>query len=235
MSARVQARQARIQTALDRLPALDEIKQRQGQNAKEARASMSDADATVMKRGNGGFRPAYNVQYGTDSDSQVIVGADVVTTGSDQGPLAPMIGQVNQQCQQSPAQWLVDGGYPAHEQIDAVAEQTTVYAPVPKPKDKDTDPHVPKPGDSEAVAAWRERMGSEAAKAIYKDRAATAECVDGQAREHGMTRFRVRGLAKIKCVTLWFAIAHNLMRIAALAPGLIGIRTGTSGGQDLAT
>ena len=28
-------------------------------------------------------------------------------------------------------------------------------------------------------------------------------------------------------VTLWFAIAHNLMRMAALAPGLVGIRTGT--------
>jgi len=231
----VQERQARIQKALDRLPELDEIKQRQGKNAKEARASMSDADATVMKMGDGGFRPAYNVQYGTDSHSQVIVGADVVTTGSDQGQLAPMVEQVNQRCQQSPEQWLVDGGYPAHEQIDAVAGQTTVYAPVPKPKDKDTDPHLPKPGDSEAVAAWRERMGSQEAKAIYKDRAATAECVNAQARERGMTRFRVRGLAKVKCVTLWFAIAHNLMRMAALAPGLVGIGTGTSGVRDLAT
>ena len=50
-----------------------------------------------------------------------------------------------------------------------------------------------------------------------------------------MTRFRVRGLAKVKCVTLWFAIAHNLMRMAALAPGLVGIGTGTSGVRDLAT
>ena len=217
------------------MPELDEIKQRQGKNAKEAQASMSDADATVMKMGDGGFRPAYNVQYGTDSHSQVIVGADVVTTGSDQGQLAPMVEQVNQRCQQSPEQWLVDGGYPAHEQIDAVAGQTTVYAPVPKPKDKDTDPHLPKPGDSGAVAAWRERMGSQEAKAIYKDRAATAECVNAQARERGMTCFRVRGLAKVKCVTLWFAIAHNLMRMAALAPGLVGIGTGTSGVRDLAT
>jgi len=65
---------------------------------------------------------------------------------------------------------LVDGGYPAHEQLDAVAEQTEVYAPVPKAKDEATDPHAPKAGDSEAVAAWRQRMGTEEAKHIYKDR-----------------------------------------------------------------
>jgi hypothetical protein len=53
---------------------------------------------------------------------------------------------------------------------------------VPKPKDEATDPHAPKANDSEAVAAWRQRMGSEEAQAIYKDRAATAECVNAQAQ-----------------------------------------------------
>jgi len=57
-----------------------------------------------------------------------------------------------------------------------VAEQTEVYAPVPN------DPHAPKARDSEAVAAWRQRMGTEEAKHIYKDRAATAECVNALAR-----------------------------------------------------
>jgi len=56
----------------------------------------------------------------------------------------------------------VDGGYPAHEQLDAVAEQTEVYAPVPN------DPHAPKARDSEAVAAWRQRMGTEEAKHLQR-------------------------------------------------------------------
>lgn len=76
------------------------------------------------------------------------------------------------------AKWLVDGGYPAHEQLDAVAPQTTVYAPVQKPRHQRIDPHVPKATDSESVAAWRVRMGSEQAKTIYEQRAATAECVN---------------------------------------------------------
>ncbi|MBS4018740.1 MAG: IS5/IS1182 family transposase, partial [Dechloromonas sp.] len=39
---------------------------------------------------------------------------------------------------------------------------------------------------------------------------------------------RVRGLAKVKCVMLIFALAHNLMRMVSLAPELLGVGTGAS-------
>lgn len=223
-----QEREARLAKALARLPELEEIKQRQGKKPEQARASMTDAEATVMKMGDGGFRPAYNPQLATDADSLVIVGIDVVTVGSDQGQMAPMVEQVAERCGQTPESWLVDGGYVGHDQIDRVGDVTTVYGPVPDPKDKTVDPHQAKASDSKAVAAWRERMGTEAAKAIYKKRAATAECVNAQSRNRGLQQFRVRGLAKVKCVMLIFALAHNLMRMAALAPELLGIGTGTS-------
>ena len=71
-------------------------------------------------------------------------------------------------------------------------------------------------------------MGTEEAKAIYKRRAASAECVNAQSRNRGLQQFRVRGLGKVKCVLLLFALAHNLMRMANLAPELIGIGTGPS-------
>ncbi|EQD64133.1 transposase, IS4 family protein, partial [mine drainage metagenome] len=94
--------------------------------------------------------------------------------------------QVGQRLGRSPEQWLVDGGFPAHEQIDAVADRTEVYAPVPEPRAKQDaqghevaqDQHQPKPDDSEAVAQWRVRMASPEAREIYKQRAATAECVN---------------------------------------------------------
>lgn len=229
-AARVRAireREERIAKALARLPELAEIKRRQGKQA-VARASSTDADATVMKMGDGGFRPAYNAQYATDGESQVIVGAEVVTVGSDQGQLVPMLQQVAERCGQCPQQWLVDGGYNSHQQIEAAAQRTEVYAPVPKPKDENTDAHAPKSGDSQAVAAWRVRMASDQAKAIYKHRAAVAECVNAQARNRGLTRLLVRGKAKVRCVVLLHALAHNLMRMAALAPQLIGIGTTTS-------
>ena len=91
-----------------------------------------------------------------------------------------------------------------------------VYAPVPKPKKHDRDPQVPRPGDSEVIAEWRRRMGTPEAKDIYKQRASTAECVNAIVRNRGLRQFFVRGLAKVRAVVLWFALAHNLMRAVAL-------------------
>ena len=235
-----QQREQRIAQALARLPELEAAKRRNGQKAEEARASTTDGDATNMKMADGGFRPAYNVQLATDCASQVIVGVDAVTTGSDMGQLSPMVAQVEQRLGRAPAQWLVDGGFPAHAHLDAVADKTQVYAPVPLPcapkgKDKNGgDPPAPgsqfepKPGDSDAVAQWRQRMNTDAAKEIYKERAATAECVNAQARNRGLQRLPVRGLAKVRGVAKLYALAHNLMRTAALAPQLIGWRTSAS-------
>jgi len=221
-------REQRIEQALERLPEIRNTKQRQGKKPEDARASTTDAEASVMKMADGGFRPAYNTQYVADCETQVVVGVDVVTSGSDMGQLTPMVEQVQERYGQTPEQWLVDGGYPKHDQIDAVADKTTVYAPVPKAKKEGEDEHAPKPSDSEAVAQWRERMASDEAKEIYKDRAATAECVNAQARNRGLVLLRVRGLVKVKCVATLFALAHNLMRMVALAPELIGLGTGPS-------
>ena len=232
--------QQRLQSALDRLPELEAIKRRNGSKAEEARASSTDADATVMKMADGGFRPAYNAQYASDCDSQVIVGVEVSTSGSDMGQLAPMVQQIEQRLGSAPQKMLVDGGFPAHAQIDAVADKTEVYAPVPEARAKTNDKkdeqgqevqqdrqdkHEPKPDDSAAVASWRQRMASDEAKELYKRRAATAECVNAQARNRGLQRMPVRGLKKVRCVALLFALAHNLMRTLALAPQLLGLGT----------
>jgi transposase len=223
----------RLQQALDRLPELEQIKRRNGGKADDARSSSTDADASVMKMADGGYRPAVNTQLASDCDSQVIVGVEVSSAGSDMAQLAPMVDQVGQRCGRTPEQWLVDGGFPAHEQIDAVADKTEVYAPVPEARAKkdaqgnkvEQDKHAPKPEDSDAVAQWRQRMATPEARQLYKRRAATAECVNAQARNRGLQRMPVRGLSKMRCVVLLFALAHNLMRTLALAPQLLGLAT----------
>lgn len=223
-------REQRVAQALEQLAQVEEQKKKkpvakkenetEEQYAKrsEPRASSTDGEARVMKMADGGYRPAYNVQFSTTTDKQVIVGVEVINIGSDQGQLSPMLGQVAQRYNERPAQCLVDGGYARHDEIeDAQACGTTVYAPVPKPKDPSRDPYVALPGDSQAIAQWRERMGTDTAKAIYKQRAATAECVNAIARGRGLTQFLVRGLDKVKAVALWYAIAHNMMRALTLA------------------
>jgi transposase len=218
-------REERIRKALERLPEL-EAKRKADEKAK-ARASTTDPEATVMKMADGGFRPAYNVQFSSDTGTQVIVGVEVLSSGSDQGQMTPMVEQIERRFEQPPAEVLVDGGFAAHEDIEAVsgpAKGCTVYAPVPKPKDATRDRHTPLPGDGPAVAAWRQRMATEQAKEIYKERAATAECVNAQARNRGLRQLLVRGLAKVKAVALWYAVAHNLLRGVSLRAGLVSQR-----------
>jgi transposase len=220
-------RAERVQAALNRLPEL-ESKKPAGEKDK-ARCSTTDADATVMKMANGGFNPAYNVQFATDTKTRVIVGVDVLTVGSDQGQMGPMVEQIADRYDKVPGAMLVDGGFAKHEDIEAVSGTEvgcTVYAPVQKPKDPKVDRHAPHAHDSEKVAEWRQRMGTEKAKAIYKERAATAECVNALARGRGLLQFLVRGVTKVRAIALWHALAHNVLRIgqlrAAVVMGVIG-------------
>jgi transposase len=215
-------RAQRVQDALNRLPEL-ESKKPAGEKDK-ARCSTTDADATVMKMANGGFNPAYNVQFATDTKTQVIVGVEVLTVGSDQGQMGPMVEQIAARYDQVPEAMLVDGGFAKHEDIEAVSQAEvgcTVYAPVPKPKDPKVDRHAPHAQDSETVAEWRQRMGTEPAKTIYKERAATAECVNALARQRGMLQFLVRGVTKVRAIALWHALAHNVLRIGQLRAAVV--------------
>ena len=223
-------REKRLTQALEQLAQVEKQKNKkpvakkeneteeQHKKRSEPRASSTDAEARVMKMADGGFHPAYNVQFTTTTDSQIIVGVEVNNCGSDLGQLSPMLDQVQHRYEQCPAEWLADGGFARNADIeDAHRRGITVYAPVRHPRDSSRDPHVALPDDSEAIVQWRQRMGSEAAKEIYKQRAATAECVNAIARARGLTQFLVRGLNKVKAVALWYALAHNLMRTVTLA------------------
>ena len=207
----------RVRAALRRLPELAAKKKPKEKQA--ARVSTTDPEATVMKMADGGFRPAYNVQLATDTATQVIVGVDVSTSGSDQGQMAPMVDQLVTRYDTAPREMLVDGGFTKKEDIERLAQadrNCVVFAPVAMPRVEGIDQFLPKPGDSEVIAAWRRRMATDPAKVIYKERAATAECVNALARHRGLYQFPVRGQRKARAIALLFALAHNFMRTVAL-------------------
>ena len=211
-------RQERIARAQRVVPQLQAKKPPEKQE--QVRASTTDPDARFMKMADGGVRPAVNVQLATDTQSQIITGVEVGNTGSDKGQLEPMRQQHQDRYGRPPGAMLVDGGFAARADIDAAARAqppTAIYAPVQKSrKEAGQNCYERQPGDTEAVVQWRQRMATAAAQEIYKERAATAECVNALARNRGLQQFLVRGLRKIKAVALWFALAHNLVRAAGL-------------------
>lgn len=186
----------------------------------KARASTTDPEARNMKMGDGGFRPAVNVQMATEVESGIILDMDVTNEGSDAGQMKPMADAIKADLGQAPRNILVDGGFSSIADIEAITQGgTQVFAPV-KEEEKQTragkNPFVPKPGDSPIIGAWRERMGTEAAKDLYKLRAPTAELSNARLRNQGIYQMRVRGLLKIKAALWWHVLAINLLRAEKL-------------------
>jgi len=223
-------RQRRVEEALRRMPEIEAAKERRKKNrskaerkkVSEARVSTTDPESRVMKMPDGGFRPAYNLQMATDRDSQVIVGVAVDTTGSDGGLAPPVLEQVVERTGQLPEAYLIDGSFAKREDITALELRgVTVYAPTRSPRTTTSGrtKSEPRRDDTPQVACWRERMETEEAKEIYKQRAATAECVNAHARRRGLMQLSVRGAYKVRSVLLLMAITHNLLRWITLSAG----------------
>jgi transposase len=218
-------RQERVEEALRQRRQLAErqaqVAAEGGSKRKEPRASTTDPEARNMKMPDGGFRPGFNVQFATTTQSGIIVGVDVGNVGSDGGQLLPMAEQLHGRYGQTPERLLADGDFAKLDDIESLQSEhnVAVYAPVKfaeRIEAKGENPYEPKRQDPPGVAAWRMRMGTEEAKTIYKRRAATAEWSNARARNWGLRQFLVRGLEKVRSVTLLYALAHNLMQTQLL-------------------
>lgn len=218
-------RVARIERALAQLPEQKAAQEKLSKKVaaardKTPRVSTTDPEARVMKMPNGGFNPAYNIQLATDTQSRAIVGVSVTNAGVDTGQAEPMRAQVEQRAGMKPREHLLDGGYLRLEEIDrSAAEGVALYVPPKPPRNaqKRASAYEPRAGDSPAQAVWRERMGSEAGRRVYRLRGATSETANADLKTHrGLDRLLVRGVRKVRCVALWSALAYNLMHFASV-------------------
>ena len=212
-------RARRIDKALAELPEAEKRKKsNNGKRKSEARCSTTDPEARVMKMADGGFRPALNVHMVSDTTSKMIVAVEVNNHGTDQGMSKPLAEQIENRYGIRPPEWLADGGCITLGEIDALdARGTEMIGPIRPARSGKYEPSEVRPTDSKPVAEWRQRMTTEYAKNAYRQRAATAELVNAQARGHGLLRFLVRGVEKAQSVLTIQAIAHNMMRAWALA------------------
>lgn len=211
-------RSRRIERALEEMKEAEKRKKsNNGKKKSEARTSSTDPSARVMKMADGGFRPAYNVHLVSDTNSTIIVAADVNNEGTDLHAMVPLAEQIEQAYERKPEEWLADGGCTSLDNIDAMAKRgCKIFAPLRKRTNPNYQPTDVRPTDSEAVREWRARMGTEEAKALYRQRGATAEWVNAQLRGQGLWQFLVRGTEKALAVVLMHALTHNMRRSWAI-------------------
>lgn len=220
---RVQAKERAAQDRERRVAAAlaqwDEVAQHaktpQDEREEKVRVSTTDPDARVMRMPDGGFRPAFNAQFATDTRSQVIVGVRLTNSGGDMGQMTPMLEELDRRFGRLPSEYLVDGGFAKLAAIeDAAADGVKVFAPLPT---KETAPDSwRRRKEGPGVRAWRERMEADEGRGVYKERSGTAECVNAIARNRGLRNFLVRGIPKCLAVLTLFAVAHNVMRAVEL-------------------
>jgi transposase len=208
---------ARVEQALEELAKLAAAKT--PKEREKTKVSTTDPQARTMKMGDGGFRPAYNVQFAVDTTTQVIVGVDVTTRGTDKGEMLRMHQQIHERYQRRPQRWLADGDFAVRADIEQLhAVGTIAYTPPKRPHNLKRELDAPRPDDSPVLEEWRQRMGTPEAQAIYRQRASSVECVNAHARNRNLKQFTVRGLVKVRAVALWQALAQNVLRTLALLP-----------------
>lgn len=210
----------RIEAAQEAEKEVHESKEKRKKgDGKKARGSTTDPESRKMKMADGGTRPAFNVQFSTLLGTLVIVAAFVSNVGSDSSQAPQMAQLVFEWYDEHPKTACLDGGYSTCTNIEPLAAMgITVYAPVKKADEKlakGEDPYAPKKSDSPAMAAWRARMGTEEAKAQYKERT-KCELPNAWCRNHGLYQLVTRGLKRVNVEVKWYALAYNLERLVSL-------------------
>lgn len=214
----------RLEAAKEQMEALEKQDAKTGRDkknrrtGKERRVSETDPQARVMKMANGGFSPAYNAQFCTDTGAQMILDVQVSQQGNDTGLAGPTLDRIAAQYGKRPEETLNDTGYYSGEEIVSISQKgCTPYMAIPaRGKQKQSagiDPRYQvRPSDPPEVAALRERMSQPEAKEKLVKRGAVAELVHAVMDQCHLDRVKVRGVQKVRTVLLWFVLVHNWMR-----------------------
>src|SRR5439155_11448187 len=170
-----------------------------------AQRNFTDPDSRIMADGanKGSFVQAYNAQIAVDAEAQIIVAADVTQQVNDKQQLAPMFEQVEKNTGAKPVAGSADNGYWTPEQIaDKRVEGIDLHVATGRDKhgaSEDNSSSADPVKAATALEQMKQKLQTDAGRAIYKMRKAIVEPVFGQIKEcRHFRRFSLRGLENVK-------------------------------------
>jgi transposase len=86
-----------------------------------ARASSTDPEARVMRNGEGGTVPSYNLQLLTDTAHGLVVNVEATTDAIDYRQLDPALQRCQEKLGSKPKQLIADGDYTNHASVQSAA------------------------------------------------------------------------------------------------------------------
>jgi transposase len=185
--------------------------------------NFTDPESRIMPDGarKGSFVQAYNVQIAVDSEAQIIVAAEITQQTNDKQQLAPMLAQVVTNMGAKPVAATADTGYFSVDQLnDERAAGIDLYIATGKQKHGQPEPPaltepVEPPAEAEsAMEKMKQKLKTEAGKALYKMRKAIVEPVFGQIKAaRGIRAFLLRGMEKASAEWKLVCATHNLLKL----------------------
>ena len=184
-----------------------------------AQRNFTDPESRIMPDGanKGSFVQGYNAQIAVDSASQVIVAAEVTQETNDKKQLIPIIAQVVAHLARKPEKVSADTGYFSEANVtDEQVKDVDLYVATGRDKHGvavETSGDPP-PSDVSPQEAMREKLRTEAGRAVYKMRKAIVEPVFGQIKEQrGFRRFSLRGKDNVRREWKLVCAVSNLLKL----------------------
>lgn len=193
----------------------------------KAQRNFTDSDSRIMPDGahKGSFVQAYNAQIAVDAEAQIIVAADITQEANDKKQLASMLGQTVRNTGAKPKASSADTGYWSPEQVaDKQVEGIDLYVATNRDKhgaSTETAASADPVKTDSALEQMKQKLQSEAGRAIYKMRKAIVEPVFGQIKEcRHFRRFSFRGLENVRAEWKLVCLTHNILKLFRSGRGL---------------
>jgi len=211
----------RLQKIQEAKAALEAEAQAKGEDEPKPKAqrNFTDPDSRIMLSSDKAFIQAYNCHAAVDSDSQVILLAQVSQTAADQGQLLPLVEQVTLEQKQTPKVVSADAGYWKESDIELLEANDIEPLVAPK-RVKHSEwrqmkaPRGRIPKDMTRKERMLRKLSTQRGRAEYGKRKTTAEPVFGQIKEAlGFRQFLLRGHRKVQGEWSLVCMANNILKL----------------------
>jgi transposase len=186
----------------------------------KAQRNFTDSESRIMPDGahKGSFVQAYNAQIAVDSEAQIIVAAEITQDRNDKQQLAPMFEQVEKNTGAKPVAGSADNGYWSPAQVaDKRVEGIDLHVATGRDKHGTSEEIAPATDPVKAAATleqMKQKLQTDAGRAIYKMRKAIVEPVFGQIKEcRHFRRFSLRGLENVRAEWKLVCLTHNILKL----------------------
>jgi Transposase DDE domain len=177
--------------------------------------NLTDPDSRQMHdNGRGCIVQGYNAQLAVDSETQVIVAAEVTQDVLDRGQLSEMMEGTERNAGQRPEVVTGDAGYWDTETVQKAIQSGTQVLIPPDGSAALKNRQPRQMANNPLAQRMRAELATEAGRALYRMRQAIVEPVIAYIKDmRGFRRFALRGLSRVRAEWQIICTTHNLLKL----------------------